>query len=236
MNANGDTISPDVIEALKQFDSPTIMNAIEQFDVRNRTSGYAGFDLRCMFPALPPMVGYAVTATADSTTPEATPDGRVEELFDLIDAAPKPCIVVVQNVGSEVTRSCFAGDMMSRTCQYLGAVGFVTDGGIRDLAGIAERAPGFQVFAGGLVVSHGIARIMDVDVPVDISGVPIRPGDLLHGDENGLGTVPIEIADDLPAMAQKVADKEATLFDVLKEPGRSLDEVKRALFMKPPEE
>ena len=60
-------------EALRAIDSPTVANAIERFEIRPRTEGYAGYDLRCQFPSLGTMMGYAVTCTADSTT-----EGRLE--------------------------------------------------------------------------------------------------------------------------------------------------------------
>ena len=62
-------LSPKQIEALGRIDSPTVSNAIEAFGVRDPTDGYASLELRCLFPDLGPMVGYAVTCTADSTTP-----------------------------------------------------------------------------------------------------------------------------------------------------------------------
>lgn len=223
------TIPPDVIEALKQYDSPTIMNAIEKFNVRHRIKGYVGFDLQCLFPHYSPMVGYAVTAISDTTCPDRfEPDG-FDELLDRINEAPKPCVYVVQNVGSERNRSCFGGDMTFSTIQYLGAEGIVADGGIRDRAGIAAHAPGFQVFCSGLVVSHGQGGILDFNVTVSIGGLTIQPGDLLHGDENGLLTIPKEIANDLPAEAEKVVQAEKPLLELLKQPGISLGRLKQAL-------
>ena len=118
--------------------------------------------------------------------------------------------------------------MTARTLQHLGAVGMVTDGGVRDRAGMAARVPGFQVFTPGLVVSHGRPAIMDFDVTVDICGLTIAPGDLLHGDENGMLTVPTEIADRLPEEAQKVLDVEAPLFELLKKENLTLEEILRA--------
>ena len=54
-------------EALRALDSPTVANAIEAFNVRPLCEGYAGFDLRCAFPNLGTMMGYAVTCTAEKT-------------------------------------------------------------------------------------------------------------------------------------------------------------------------
>ena len=78
------------------------------------------------------------------------------------------------------------GDVMVTTFQRMGAVGAVTDGGIRDLAGMRARAPGFQMFAAGNVPASGVALVVAVGIEVSIFGLPIRPGELLHGDANGL--------------------------------------------------
>ena len=61
-------VSERTIEALRGFDSPTVMNAVERFAVRDRTAGYANLDLKCLFPEREPLVGYAFTAIADTTT------------------------------------------------------------------------------------------------------------------------------------------------------------------------
>ncbi len=61
-------LSYEQLSALRRIDSPTISNAIETFQVRPRVAGYVGYDIRCLFPELPPSVGYAVTCTVDSTT------------------------------------------------------------------------------------------------------------------------------------------------------------------------
>ena len=74
--------------------------------------------------------------------------------------------------------------------------------------------PGFQLFATGLVVSHGIPAIVDFGVPVEISGLPINPGDLLHGDESGLLTIPDGDCSPGTQQAQAVLDVEAPLFEL----------------------
>src|SRR3982074_3134408 len=56
-------LSEETLAALRRYDSPAVSNAIETFDVRPRDEGYANMDVRCMFPDLGVMVGYAATAT-----------------------------------------------------------------------------------------------------------------------------------------------------------------------------
>ena len=51
--------------------------------------------------------------------------------------------------------------------------------------------------------------ILDVNVPVTMSGVAIKPGDLLHGDANGVLTIPLEIAGRVHAECMKVIEAES---------------------------
>ena len=211
-------LSTKQIEALRRIDSATIANAIETFDVRDLTAGYASFELRCLFPELPPTVGFAVTCTVDTTTPARDPQAGLGPLARAIEVAPQPVVVVMQATGQDHLRSCHIGDMLSTVFQRLGAVGAVADAGVRDLAGIAERAPGFQIFAAGTVVSHGAYRIVEVGGQVSIRGLPIAPGDLLHGDANGLLTVPRAIAGRVAARARQIHKSDAAFAEFVKGP------------------
>ncbi|MBI2195266.1 MAG: RraA family protein [Planctomycetes bacterium] len=218
-----------VLEGFRAVDSATVSNAIEAFQVRDRTQGYASLDLRCLTPELPPLVGYAVTCRADSTTPGPRRPNRLNDLLDALVRAPKPAVIVVQAVGPDRLRSCLVGDMISAAYQKLGASGVVTDGGIRDLAGIRRRAPGFHVFAPGMVVSHGNAAILEANVPVSVCGLDVRPGDLLHGDANGLVLVPASLAAAVLDRARKTLDEENQFFDFLGGPAYSFEGLKRLL-------
>lgn len=221
------SISPRTLERLRDFDSPTISNAVELLAIRGRTQGYASMELRCQFPELKPMVGYAVTCTADSTTPETPRINRLAELVDMVAAAQKPVVVVIQNCGPDRLRSCFTGDMAAVLFDRLGAVGVVTDGGHRDLSGIRKRAPGFHIFSPGAVVAHGNAAIFDVGIPVRIAGLAIHPGDLLHGDESGLLTVPKHNVEAIIEKAELVRKTEQELVDYARGASFDLEEMKR---------
>jgi regulator of RNase E activity RraA len=211
---------------LAAFDSATISNAIETLAVRDATEGYASIDIVCQLPELPPMVGYAVTCRHMS----ASESGRATEIGDLIDllaTVPKPAVVVFQFNGADPARHCAVGDMVSTAVHRLGAVGIVTDSGCRDLAGIRRRAPGFQVFARGPVVSHGDGIICDVGSDVVVGGLPIRTGDLLHGDANGLVALPAGSASSVALAAEGVAATEASLFELFDTTPLDLDAIKR---------
>jgi regulator of RNase E activity RraA len=115
---------------------------------------------------------------------------------------------------------------MATISKGLGAVGCVSDGGLRDVMEV--RALGdFHYFCPHLVVSHGWPVILEVNVPVQIHGLDIRPGDLLHGDGNGLLGIPADVVDALPAACQSVRDDEAEILRLARQPGFSLDDLRQ---------
>ena len=208
-------ISAETLDALRRIDSATVANAIEHFNVRDPATGYASLELRCQFPEQEPMVGFAVTATQDTTSAGDDRPMRLHEVLDMVHAAPKPVILAVQYTGADRMRSCLAGDMFCSALQKLGGVGIVTDLGSRDFQGIEQRAPGFQLFCPGAVVSHGYGSYTNLDITVSIYGLTIQPGDLLHGDANGVVKVPLAIAEDVVVQAQRVLATETSYFDFL---------------------
>ena len=223
--------SPQLIESLGQFDSATVANAIEHFEVRDPTMGYANNELICQMPEIgSPMVGYAITATADTTTPGDTRASRIDDLVEAIDAAPKPSVLVVQHVGHDRKRCCLFGDMFCTIASKLGCVGFVTDANGRDRSAICQRTPDFHIFSTGWVVSHGYGVYIDFDVTVSVCGLTVSPGDLLHGDESGLVSVPIDIAADVVKRSGAVRAEEADYFDFLESDCFNMETLKRRII------
>ena len=208
-------LTDEQIAALKAIDTPTVCNAIETFKVRGRVEGFFGMDIKCLFPEMGTMLGYAVTVKVDSTTPDVPRDDEVWKQWVLaMEAAPKPTVLVFQDVGSQVRKSAHAGEVMCTLASRLGCVGLVTDGGVRDLNEVREL--GFQYFAAGVVASHGNPRLLEVNVPVTLDGVTVNPGDLVHGDCNGVTLIPLEIAAQIPAEVERVRQGEQELIAYMK--------------------
>jgi regulator of RNase E activity RraA len=218
---NDQVLTADQIAELQRIDSPTIANAVDRFGVRDPTEGFASLDLRCMFPELPPVVGYAVTCTDDSSTPLSGTGTGYRALYEAIAAAPKPAFVVFKSA-VDSKRSLHMGEVMASIMAGLGAVAVVTDGGVRDLAGVQSSVPGFQMFAAGMVVAGGAPSLIDVGVTVGIFGLTISPGDLLHGDANGLLTVPRSVAGEVAAVARQIQQEERVRIEEAQQPGFSV--------------
>ena len=181
-----------------------------------------------MFPELGVTLGYAVTAQIDTTGPGPIDIGRgMREFTELMAAAPKPVIVIVQDIGPHKGRAAMFGDYAATVYSALGAVAFVTDGSIRDLSPLREM--GFACFAAGTSVSHGNPRRVSMDIPIEIDGMVVEPGDLIHGDENGLLNVPLAAATDLPAQIERVRATEKMAMDLLNDSGGSVDDALRKM-------
>jgi 4-hydroxy-4-methyl-2-oxoglutarate aldolase len=216
-------MTDSALDKLREYDTGTIANAIDRLKLRPPTTGYSSTDVRCLFPDLGTVVGYAVTCREDTTTPRGDAHTSFEAVYRAIDAAGRPTIVVCEDVGTDRSRSCHLGDMMSTLMQSLGAVAFVTDGGVRDTDGIRQNAPGFQVFAAGAVPGAGESHVVEVGTNVRLGGMDVRPDDLIVGDANGLLSVPEDSIDDILSEAARVREREAGLVEFMHGPDFSLD-------------
>jgi 4-hydroxy-4-methyl-2-oxoglutarate aldolase len=210
-------LSQQQLDELRAIDSPTIANAIEYFEVRPRVSGYCGSNVRCLTPDAGFMLGYAVTCKGDSTTEDKDRREHTELYRAIAALQPMPVVVVIGDDGdpSKIHLSCHAGEMMATTMKRVGAIGLVTNGGLRDIREI-NALGGFHYYGRGLVVAHGRPSIYDIGATVNIDGMEVRPGDLLHGDENGVTVIPAEIGDKIAAKAREHRDMEqARLLEIL---------------------
>jgi regulator of RNase E activity RraA len=196
------------LNALRAFDTCMVANAVETFKVRLRNAGFTDASIRCMFEDAPPMVGYAVTARLRTDEPPMS-GGRFRdrsEFWSEILQMPGPRILVLQDMGTPPGRGAFIGDVHASILRALGCIGYVTNGAVRELP--AVRGAGMQLFAGNVAVSHAYAHIFDIGAKVTVGGMEISPGDLLHGDRHGVLNVPLQIAAEIPQVAEALMAEE----------------------------
>ena len=204
-----------VLAALQKFDTPTICNVLELFDVRPRTTGYLDGRILPCYPDLPPMVGYACTATFRAGSPARSGDvyAGLSKQVEAIAAMPGPAVVVFQDIDDPLTSATF-GEVMCTTYKAFGCSGLITSGAGRDLDQV--EVLDFPCFTAGTICSHGDCQIVDLQTPVRVGGVTIYPGDLLHGDRNGVTTIPNELASAVADACPEFMAAESVLLDYLK--------------------
>lgn len=219
-------LDPTLEQKLLSVDSPTISNAVERFKLRSRREGYMGPQIQCRFPDMGRVVGYATTCTIVEYD-EAFPPDPVERFrwVESIANSPKPALCVVADHCHRKGWSSHWGEIVGTQVQTLGATAIITDGAVRDLE--ALHAMGMKVWSEHVVVSHGYIDVGQANVPVEVAGLVVNPGDLLHADCNGVVSIPHEILDELPAMIDKVLADEADTLAHLRKHGYDLEAHRR---------
>ncbi len=196
------------LKLLAQYDTPTISNVIELFAVRPRNAGYMDGRIRACFPEMPPIVGYASTATMRTAYARAEGDvyGSLDEQLARFAELPGPAIVVFQDLDDPAVGATF-GEVMCTSYQSFGAVGIITSGPARDLDQVRRR--GFAAFSNGVVASHSYSHTTSIHQPVRVGGMEVRAGELLHADANGVCGIPLGIASEVAQVAAEFVAAEA---------------------------
>ena len=223
-------LSSSDFESIRRLDTCTVSNVIERFDVRPRNEGFIYDDIQCRFPHFAPMLGYAVTARIRSSTPPATsPPITRGCYYDRMDfwrylvTLPEPRVMVLEDVDHLPAFGAFVGEIHAQIALSLHCVGCLTNGAVRDLA--AVEAAGFHLFSRRIAVSHAYAHIVDFGEPVEIGGLKIHPGDLIHGDCHGVLTIPLSIAAKIPRVAATCLAGEHSLIELCQSQALTLDEL-----------
>ena len=208
-------------EFLQSIDTPTVCNLVEIVVPERRGSGYTVRHLHCPFPELPPMVGFAKTVTfkAKDKVPlgEAGYMQKRLDYLDYVAGAPQPSIMIMHDLdGEHAGFGAFWGEVQSNIHKALGALGVVTDGSIRDIPMIAG---GFQMLAAMIVPSHAYVHVVDYGIDVNVAGMAVRSGDLIHADRHGAIVVPPDKIDAMKAASEKLAANEARIIAAAKSGG-----------------
>ena len=205
-------LTENQLEELKKIDTPTVANAVEKHHTRKNTEGFMGYNIACQFPDLGIMVGQAVTATFNTTTTGKERSRAVwHECLRSIDSIPVPVVIVAKDVGPRPMHGCHFGDSMANVSKRVGAIGLVTDAGVRDAETVHDM--GFHYFSPGMVPAHGNFGLDETGGPVEVSGVLVNEGDVIHADSNGVVAFHPDLADFVIDEAKKVWKSESDEFD-----------------------
>ncbi len=190
----------ELLEKLKNYDTPSVTNVVATYPKHPLCLGlynpwnqnwYTDQTIRCMFPEIGRLAGYAVTCVY------GIPDPYYSRLtfMDVIDAlekSPQPTVLVIkQSFPSEIASKVgLSGGNMTTALKSIGCVGVVSDGPSRDIDEI--RPMGFQYLLTGVCAGHGDMAVHAINVPVSVAGMDISPGEIIHMDENGACKFPAE--------------------------------------------
>jgi 4-hydroxy-4-methyl-2-oxoglutarate aldolase len=213
---NPSLLNASHIEELQQFTTPTIANALELLGSSDRFAGIMAPRIRALFPEMKPIVGYACTSLLSARHPA---HGKLyadwTDYWRYVASVPGPCISVGQDIDPAPSVGSIWGEVQANIHKALGCVGAVVEGAMRDLDEM--QAMQFPCFARDVVVSHGYSHFIDFGNPVEVGGVLVHSGDLIHADRHGVMVIPPAAAPRLAELCRKIVDAEGRLLAVVKD-------------------
>jgi len=219
-----------LLDHFRRFDTPTICNALEFALGGRRATGFTRRSMVCPFPQLPPIVGFARTATLRAAAPSPKPAAAQRDLrlayYDYVRRVDVPTVVVVQDLDFEPGIGAFWGEINSKVHEALGCAGVVTNGALRDLDMIS---PTFPIVAGMVTPSHAFVRIEAIGEPVSVLGMDVAHDDLIHADRHGAVVIPREAIPRLAHAIEVVIQREKLILDAVAAPGFGIDAIRAAL-------
>ncbi len=222
-------IAAETLALLRRTDTPTICNALEHVMGGRTAEGFTKSPVVAADPGLPPIVGYARTARIRATSPAQKPAAEVRALrmayYEYAVSGPGPNVMVIEDTDWPHCIGGFWGEMQVAQHKGLGIAGTLTNGVLRDL-GMLD--PGYQVIAGSVGPSHAFVHVTEIDVPVTVFGLSVRPNDLIHADRHGGVLIPAEHVERLPAAIDIVIRKEQPILRAARTPGFTVEKLRAA--------
>lgn len=208
----------EMLNALKEFDTPSITNVVATYPKNPLCLGlynpwtqnwYTDCSLRCWYPELGPVVGYAVTAVYGLPDPNYASPWSLADVIAAMEASPQPTIFVFeQRFPPEIAKKVgLSGGNMTTAMKAAGCVGAISNGPSRDIDEI--RPMGFQYLTSGITAGHGDLAIQAINVPVGVAGMDVAPGEIIHMDENGAVKFPAQYLAAVLDRVTKLRDQEA---------------------------
>lgn len=214
MKPENDPKNLQQLAAFAKLPTPTISDALDRLGIVGGCSGI-----------LPLVPGSKLAGTA--FTVRFIPIGRDQgTVGDYLDDVEEGQVVVLDNGGRE---DCSVwGGIMTRHAKRRGVAGAVIDGACRDIP--ITLAEGYPVFTRHriMVTGKGRVQVEGVNIPVTISRVQVKPGDIVVGDDTGIVIIPKEHAAHVLAHAQEIEEVEARIEELI-EKGVPLKEARQKL-------
>jgi regulator of RNase E activity RraA len=222
-------LDAETLAILRRTDTPTVCNALEHAMGGRTAEGFTKVPVVCADPALPPVVGFARTARIRASSPAERPAAEVRALrlqyYEYVSSAPGPTVAVIEDADWPHAIGGFWGEMQVAQHKGLGVAGTVTNGVLRDLGMLDE---GYQVIAGSVGPSHAFVHVTEIDGPVTVFGMRVRPGDLVHADRHGAVVIPSAHIGRMAAAIDLVIRKEQPILRAARAPGFTAEKLRAA--------
>ncbi len=213
-------MTKQVLEFIQGYDTPTIVNAIEVALGTRDFHNYTKNPLVASDPSAGAIVGWAVTARIRAKhAPNETQETLIQrrtEYYHYLKASRKPCVLVMEDLDFPDTRGAWWGEVNSNIHKGFGLEGALTNGQVRDMD---ELVDGFPIFAGSVGVSHAFVHLIDIGKPVNVLGLEVSEGDLIHADKHGATVIPENLIDNIPECIEKLIRGESHVINAARRDG-----------------
>ena len=215
---------------LTKWDTPTICNALEVVAPERRSFGFTSDQFVPLDSSLPPMCGYAKTATIRAARPSdrSVPQNLETRLgyYEYIYRGQQPKIALIQDLDTKPGLGAFWGEVNTNIHKGLGCLGAVTNGSIRDLG---DSAKNFNLLGGKIGPSHAFVHIVDFGRQIEVHGMTISNDDILHADLHGAVIIPPDAVKELPAAIAKIEQRERRIISASKKEDFTFEKLRAAI-------
>jgi regulator of RNase E activity RraA len=194
MSIDPKPLDPKIVDVLSKVTTATITTILLKKGLRNVWLR----GTRPLRPGQPRLVGRAFTlrfvpAREDLATPESWSSPKSTRAA--IEAMPEGCIAVVDAMG--VTDAGIFGDILCARMAKKGVAALITDGVVRDLAGVLST--GLPVWCQGAAAPPSVAGLTFVNwqEPIACGGVAVFPDDVIVVDDDGAVLIPAALVDEV---------------------------------------
>ena len=212
-------MTPSLLKLLQSVDTPTVCNAIEVAQGKRGFDAFTRGTMLCSAPDEPAIVGYARTAkiaavNAPTEVPEVIKARRMAYYKHMADA-PMPAVAVVEDTDFPDCIGAYWGEINTTVHKGFGLSGTLTNGVMRDLGDVPT---GYPVIAGSIGPSHGFVHVQEIGTQVEIFGMKVTEGDLIHADRHGALVIPEDVISTLEKAIEKLLSTE----NLILEPARGM--------------
>ena len=219
----------NLIKTAAKYDTPTMCNAMDVILGTRSATGFTKNSVVTAQSSKHPIVGIAKTAKIRASSPPLVSQKEINEIrmkyYEYIVQDEKNPVVVIEDTDFPNCIGAFWGELNVAVHKGLKIKGTVTNGLLRDL-GMLDT--GYQVVAGSVGPSHAFVHLTELDIPVNILGLEIKPGDFIHADQHGAMTVPNKHLDALPHALDLVVRREVPILKAARQKGFNIEKLKKA--------